>query len=904
MDRLHKGWIKRLTNKPLPNKERHALITTLRHSTNATTIELGHMTDKALPAIPEYDPEHPGLESEDINGTFQPAQEAQKGLQGKEPPAADMIDYIRTLEKVDISREPRTDKEKVTTNTALQHAATKSLRMVSKTTSHITMALMIITTTTAHALTTQSDTQLRRAGEQTTIEGVHIRLATDREGNLLMGATSNIKKLHITHLQHEFRFTEAAKAERQLNNLIENTSRAHKTHRGTDFPEIDRSINLPRTLKEACDCHLTDTTSPEITTYRDRENARSNNTDRWVYNHTETAPHTCKRSEGPELYEVTISSQNNTCTINPTPQNKLTLIKKYTNMTTILGEPCIARGHYNLNQLTRNRTHNTGTATLMECTARCHFTHQCTVWMYNTATANCWLLSLDKAHTFTTTQHGTTYSGSRGCIPCELARHLETPPNCSLNWSGRPQAKIRCPCITKETLQRNMDSLKTLRDIQNTNSIHTNNQTGIKKQNLGRALNKILAQTTKHTISVLHQTLMGQPTSMHGTDTHLLAKEPLTSLKVYLSPAKIISIVRTGARQLYKLWKDSPPPNLHAETHGEITEYTAKQHITPLTTEGQLTNTELKRDTTSLAKFVSDSDIQKRKVANLKTLPNKLKPFYAAKTPQGAQAILITTDTGDTISKIAIIPTTTDEVQTEIAVLPIPTAIGEDHTDHPIATGVKQLTPNGAEHRTGENDRWHQTQDNIGTCFSQMAAGVQNPDDCSIQGTPEILKTTTILAIRTQGGPKRLVRLCHTNQQRQTIEVRCGDHTNSIQNKGVLILLLDQECHINSQTGEPIITQMTKQSGGTHTYRLLYNEELHITDEWQSPDETTASLLGVVITICLGIIADRIRKSCKQRPQTADTGTDIQRANSTNSVNAERRSPVDWHPETGGATEI
>ncbi len=239
-----------------------------------------------------------------------------------------MAEYIRTLEKLDISRETTTDKQRTTMDTAMQNAAIKSLRMVSKTTSHITMAIMLITTTMAHNITIQRDNQLRQAGEQTNIDGVHIRLTTDKTGNLLMGATSTTTKLHTTHLAHEFRFTEAGEAEQQLSNLIEDTSKAHDTHTGTDFPEINRPINPARTLKEACDCHLTDTTPTEITKYKNHRAAQPQNTDRWVYNHTETAPNTCKGTKEQELYEVTTGMQNNTCTINPTPRNRDTLIKK------------------------------------------------------------------------------------------------------------------------------------------------------------------------------------------------------------------------------------------------------------------------------------------------------------------------------------------------------------------------------------------------------------------------------------------------------------------------------------------------------------------------------------------------------------------------------------------------
>lgn len=903
MTKFHKEWIKRLTDRPLPNKERHALITALKNSTNATTIELGHMTGKELTAIPEYDPEQPEMGAGESTNIFQASPEEFNGIQGKEPPAAEMLDYITTLEKVDLSQEDPKDNHKVIQNTALQKAAVKSLRMVSVTFTPIILAIMVITTTTAQDRTVQTDSQLRQAGEHVTIEGLHIRMAMDKKGNLLMGATSSTHRVHITHLEHEFKFTEAEKAERQLNSLISNTSKAHNRHIGTEFPEIHQPIDLSTTLKEACDCHLTDTTTLEIINYSNSQDTQTESTDRWVYNHTEISPDTCNGPKGPERYEVTTGA-NDTCTINPTPLTRATLIKRFANMTAqqidAQNKPCIARGHYNINQLAQNNTKKTRTATLVECMTTCHFTPECTRWMYNTATTTCWTLSLEKAHTFTTTQYGTIYAGGKKCIPCEMATHLKTPPNCTLRWDGRPQTKIRCPCITKETLRQNMDSLKTIRGRQQRNSIKSNNQTKGRTQSLGRALNQILAQATKQTIHTLHQILMGQQNTRPGANTHLWYNEPMTSLKEYLSPAKITSIIRIGAKELYKLWKDSPPQNLHTETQGEITEYTAKHNFTPLTTEGQLTHTELKRDAMALADFVSDSDTQKKKVTQLKTLPHKLKPFYATKTPQGAQAILITADTGDSISKIALLPMTTEQMQTEIALLAIPREIGADHGENPTATGIRQLTPESINHQSTAGDKGYQT---LERCFSQMAAGEENPDNCSTQDTPQTIKATTVLSIRTQTGPKRLIRLCHTNSQEMTIKIRCGANTNIERNKGVIILLLEQTCRISSQTGKTIAAQMTESHGQGHSYHLLYNEAIQIREDWQGPDETTASLLGLVMAICLGILADKIRSKCKHRRQSMNTEPTRQLANSTNSIDPERRSPAEWQATAEGGTE-
>jgi hypothetical protein len=920
ISRFHKEWVNRLTSKPLPNRERHALITTLKNSTNATTIELGHMTAKELPAIPEYDPERPAMDAEEANHPFQASQEEIKGIQGKVPPVEDMLDYIRTLEKVDLSKEAAREGQEVIKNPALQNATIKSLRMVSAKITPIIIAILAITTTTAQDRTAHTDTQLRQAGEQITIEGLHIRMALDTNQNLLIGATSSTKMLHITHMEHEFRFTEAGRAETQLNNLIANTSEAHNTHTGTEFPEIRTPIGPATTLKEACDCHLTDATKLETVDHKDSRSPQTESTDKWVYNHTEHTQDTCLRSKRQEQYEVT-TGENNTCTINPTPLNKATSIRQYANMTIQQmnrhHKPCIARGHYNINQLVPNKTQKTSTQTLLECMVTCHFTQNCTVWMYNTAATTCWMLSLEMAHTFTTTQDGATYAGPKECIPCEIAPHLTTPPNCTLEWNGRPQTKIRCPCITKGTLRRNMDALKIIKGKQQRNSITTNHQTTNRKQSLGRALNKILAQATKQTIHTLHQMLTGQQKERPGANIHHWDKEPLISLghslTEYLSPAKITSIVQIGAKELCRLWKDSPQQNLRTKLTGEVTEYTAKHNFTPLTSEGQITNTELERDATALAKFVADSDIQKKRITHLTTLPNQLKPFYATQMPQGAQAILITSDTGDTVTKIALIPTMTDERLTEIAIIAIPTEIGADHREHPTATGIRQLTPDSTNHRPTASNRWQQTTDSIETCFSQMAAGVENPTNCDTQDTPQPLRTTTILSIRTKMGPKRLIRLCHTKPQEITVRIKCGEHTNIEHNKGVMILLIGQACRISSHTGKPIANQMTESPGHGHTYHLLYNEELKIGEDWQGPDETTASILGVLITICLGMLADKIRNKCKHRCQKANTEPNAPRANtepstprahSTDSLNAERRSPTEWQPLEQGSTMI
>ena len=715
--------------------------------------------------------------------------------------------------------------------------------------------------------------ELSKPGDTIRLGDIAITLHEDKTGYKLLSATVTQPTITYAHATQTMDFTKAATYEQDLQSLVATMVAGHpKTDSMTAVTPIFSDPTT--TAKQACNCHLS---TPPHEPDNDHQNT-------WVMDHRELATEGCTQEVTGDRYETTMdyTTGQGQCHISPTPTTKTTTVWPYEATATakIVKEineqkRCITKGAFNLNMMPTDRITTVGPVSLVHCQMECHFSKKCTAWMYKTThPTQCWLLNIGDLQYRYTRYHEndtTIYTGDSDCLPCNLDRRVQTlrkdewtdaKSSCTLNWGGRDNNNLTCPCDTASTYQDSWADIAKLELKTRTNSI-TGHPSQDAPKPINPKINRIL-QTTKPATGTqlqLSDILTGASWVMKAfkglnpaAHANLKKLQPIAQIKRLLEPARQITTTMIKAQDL----TDKNRPKRSTKKTKRETGVKANTLI-PKLLEGSLqTRRAITQAIKGLDAFLTARDLAKRRYTNDQAqLTDGRSELYDPNThiPKDANAIVITADKGTTTTRVAIFPIEEGPRTAHTTIIPVPTDLENTDKEANLPRGTIEL-------RTGAIQASAKTPPTL-MCAMQLAGGNPHPTACTPQGPPIPITEVQVEPIRSQQTLTRLVRICVRDDRLKQMYITCNGQPHMIRSKGTTVISLPAACRMTSLQGHIRVEATLHTTTNDTRAHILYNGPLRGTPRQWTEQDTIHIITLALITL---LILNQVKRWWHKRP--------------------------------------
>ena len=787
--------------------------------------------------------------------------EKTKDLHKEETLKPDPTGHIKhKINKKDISTWPMS-------NEHIRNATKEAISVVS---THLIITLILMLASTTNASDVKA--KLVNPGDTATLDDIRLMLHEDQTGNKMISATVTKPAIAYAYAIQSLDLSRAADAETKLQQLLSDLT-SESPHHSQLEQKPAKFASTNANTKQACDCHL----STRIPTTTDKT------TKVWVTNHREIPHPGCKSTIHLDKYETstTQSAEGTTCTINPTPQTRVTDILPYQTLdTTRLAEitdndaktPCITYGGFNLNKIPPHKIRTAKATNLIHCQAICHFDSDCSDWMYQASPKpNCWLLDLgQQRYRFTRDQDTDPdiYTGDADCLPCHINRRIqirrqngwdEAKTVCTLKWNGRPSANMSCPCDTAQTYQDAWPQMAKIDLKARTNSIRPS-QTPHNNKNINPNIATILRSLSapgRHLPqlqNILTRTL-GAANFLRKTNPQIYNQlekiEPIAQIRRLLQPAYAVTTAVVEAAQLRR-------PHVR---NTRTTNTTDRTTITALFDGKLQTKKEIDTALKRLDAFLEETDLKNKRYYSTPTeIQDERSGLHDVRTkiPPKAKALIMTANQGTKTSKIAIFPIETGATTTQTTIIPLPTHTGADQTE--------PYSPQGTIDIAKHEPNTPRSVPAILMCAMQLAQAISQPTACNIPGPPRRLQNLTVHLAHGQNKTLRLARFCSPGQSETTIQITCNSKLHILRITGTTLLAIPMACAVSDVQGQEIIPNHPGKHYPEETYHILYSGALtRYAREWNEQDTTHITLATAIIILISLRIWSTCTKKCNAR---------------------------------------